>query len=61
MTRDDLERRRAQHEAAHLLTQLRTLLDLIDAGDLGLDLGACLLDRAADRLAGLALNGELAA
>jgi hypothetical protein len=61
MTPTDLERRRAQHEAAHLRAQLRTLLDLIDAGDLDLDSGACLIHRAAGRLAGLALNGDLVA
>jgi hypothetical protein len=61
MTRDDLERRRAQHEAQHLLAQLRTLLDLIDSGELDLDHGACLIHRAAGRLAGLALNGDLVA
>jgi hypothetical protein len=61
MTPTDLERCRAQHEAAHLLAQLRELLELIDRGELDLDHGACLIDRAADRLAGMALNGELAA
>jgi hypothetical protein len=61
MTRDDLERRRARHEADHLLVQLRELLDLIDSGELDIDAGGCLLHRAAGRLAGLALNGDLAA
>jgi hypothetical protein len=61
MSPTDLERRRARAEAARLLAQLRELLDLIDSGELDLDHRACLIDRAVDRLAGLALNGDLAA
>jgi hypothetical protein len=61
MTPTDLERRRAQREADHILAQLQTLLNLIATGELARDAGACLIDRAADRLAGLALNGDLAA
>jgi hypothetical protein len=34
---------------------------LIDAGEIALDVGACLLDRASDRLSGLAINGFLVA
>jgi hypothetical protein len=61
MTPTDIERRRARAEAEHLLEQIRTLLDLIDAGEIALDVGACLLDRASDRLSGLAINGFLVA
>jgi hypothetical protein len=60
MIATDLERRRAQSEAQHILKQIHTLLDLIDADELDLDAGACLLHRAAGNLARLALNGELA-
>jgi hypothetical protein len=61
MTPTDLERRRALREADHLLSQIRELIALIDSGELDIDRAACLIDRAADRLAGLALNGELVA
>jgi hypothetical protein len=61
MTPTDIERRRAKLEADRILAQLRELLDLIDRGELDLDHAACLIDRAADRLAGMAVNGELVA
>ena len=61
MTPTDLERHRARLEAGRCLAQLRELLDLIDRGELDLDHGACLIHRAAGRLASLALNGELVA
>ena len=37
------------------------IADLIDSGELDLDHGACLIHRAAGRLAGLAFNGDLVA
>jgi hypothetical protein len=61
MIASDLDRRRAQREADHLLEQIQTLINLIVAGELARDTGACLLHRAAGNLARLALNGELAA
>ena len=53
--------RRARREADHLLLELRTLLELIDRGDLEIDLAACELHRAAGRLAMIALSGDLVA
>ncbi len=68
---DDLATRRARREAAEIIEALRTVLDLLDTGDIELDRAAAnlhLLDRAAanlhllgGRLGTLALTGRLAA
>jgi hypothetical protein len=53
--------RRARREADHLFQQLRTLLDLVDTGERELDYAACMIHRAAGRLAMIALSGDLVA
>jgi hypothetical protein len=56
----DLDRRRAQRQAASLILALRELLAGFDSGELPFPVFACSLDAVASLLADLALRGEMA-
>ncbi len=56
-----LERRRAEREADLLVDAIRTVLTLLDRGEVPLDQAAATLDILSGRLATLALTGALVA
>ena len=51
----DLEQRRAQREAAHLLEQLRVLIETYNRGEIDLAELSCTADRVTSRMADLVL------
>jgi hypothetical protein len=60
MSRDNLERRRSQREAARLIAQVREVLDLLERGEIDLDHGCGLIHQLGGSLGAMAARGELA-